>query len=369
MARFLTGFFLSGVAVSLYVIASEITGATYRFHLDLFIWNYFSVGLMVLALKAYLLQNWRNLQLVTTLPYLSVCVFFKVFPESLRWLWSTGHYTKANKTVSKIAAENKRSDALNMFPDVLSIESDDNELGCFVLFRSTRLMMHFVAMAFSSLAVGFSYFGLFLVSDYLSGNLYTDFALMAAVEIPANFLAIFVARRFGRKKTVMLSFLVTCVISGALFAITKDRDREWRYASLGVALCCKFALTVASLSSMIWTSEVHKAEGRYQHVGVVNSLRLLGGTAAPWLTTYSLESDPGVVFAVMSGLSAVAGLLSILLPETKKTRDDSMEDSETDYKCLNGLQPTNDTEQLSRQLNLGDIQTISKIYQRTEDED
>ena len=73
----------------------------------------------------------------------------------------------------------------------------------------------------------------------------------------------------------------------------------------------------------------------------MNSLRLLGGSAAPWLTTYVLESDPGVVFAVMSGLSAVAALLSVLLPETKKTRDDSMEDSETDYKCLNGTTDQN----------------------------
>ena len=42
---------------------------------------------------------------------------------------------------------------------------------------------------------GFIYYGLFLVSEYLSGNIYKDFALMAFVEIPANFLAILSLRR------------------------------------------------------------------------------------------------------------------------------------------------------------------------------
>ena len=77
MARFLTGFFLSGFAVTIYVIASEITSLSYRSISSVFLWNYFSAGLMILGLKAYMLQNWRNLQLATTLPYLIVFALYR----------------------------------------------------------------------------------------------------------------------------------------------------------------------------------------------------------------------------------------------------------------------------------------------------
>jgi len=337
LARSLSGFFLSGIAVSLYVIASEVIGFSYRTISDIFIWNYFSLGLMLLTMKAYLLKNWRHLQLVTTLPYLSMIACFRFFPESLRWLWRTGHYNRANKTVSFIAAENKNSDALTMFPNVLSIESDDQDISCFHVLTSRRHMLYFSILGFTTFVTGFIYYGLFLVSDYLSGNVYKDFALMAFIEIPANFLAIFCIRRIGRKKTVGIGLISTFVLFGILCILINCRSNisNWRSVTLATALFCKLSLTTSLLTLILWTKELHHLMGRAQSIDVIHSFRPLGGALAPWLTEFIIQSHPVAPFAIMCALSGIVGFSSFVLPDTQDIRsnydDDDDEDDEDDY--------------------------------------
>eukprot|EP00112_Aurelia_sp_Birch-Aquarium-sp1_P011013 Seg2325.1 transcript_id=Seg2325.1/GoldUCD/mRNA.D3Y31 product="Solute carrier family 22 member 1" protein_id=Seg2325.1/GoldUCD/D3Y31 len=339
MARFLTGFFLSGFAVTIYVIASEIISLSYRSISSVFLWNYFSAGLMILGLKAYMLQNWRNLQLATTLPYLIVFVLYRYIPESLRWLWNNGEYTRANKTILKIADENKTSEKLSLFPEVLSIETDDSQnTNCCLIFMHKSMLHYTFIMAYTSLVVGILYFGFFLISDVLSGNVYVDFVLMALMEIPANFLSIFCAGRFGRKKTFIISMLMTSIATASLYPIITRQITAWRSTSLCVGLFGKLFLMTSMVSFTIWSPEIYTNIIRTKGIGFISALRLLGGAVAPWLTSYLLKQNTGLPFAIMSGLAGFAALISMLLPETREVvNSKSYEDLQSDFTDMNTI--------------------------------
>ena len=80
-----------------------------------------------------------------------VSIYRRYIPESLRWLWNNGEYTRANKTILKIADENKTSEKLSLFPEVLSIETDDSQnTNCCLIFRRKSLLHYTFIMAYTS---------------------------------------------------------------------------------------------------------------------------------------------------------------------------------------------------------------------------
>lgn len=361
MARCLIGFFLSGFALALYVIAAEVVSPSYRSLSTISLLNYFALALMLLGLKAYLLQNWRHLLLVTTTPYLVFFLLYRYTPESLRWLWSTGQYKRANKTIEMIAKENKKAENLSRFSNILNVDID-NELYCNYLhiFKHPKLLLYTCVLSCISLTTGFIYYGFFLVSDSFSGDIYLDFVLLAAMEIPANFLSLYCTERFGRKKTVIVSLIVACLSSGSLFCLIKTKPSDWRYLNLGIGLFGKVFITTALVSSNVWSCELYPTIVRSKGLGVVTSIRLVGGAGAPWLTTFLIRSYPALPFAVMGALAGFAALLCLLLPETG-----GMATNET-FKDLDELIPARQDMDLTDMTDLKfDYEVLSALDRET----
>ena len=50
------------------------------------------------------------------------------------------------------------------------------------------------------------YYGLMLSFTDMSGNLFLNFFLLSAVELPSNVLALYVCNRFGRRPTQLVFF-------------------------------------------------------------------------------------------------------------------------------------------------------------------
>ena len=69
ICRFSIGFFQAGV-VNIFVLATEVVGQSYRSLSGTMIWFYFTAALLIMTLKAYILQNWRHLELFCSLPFL-----------------------------------------------------------------------------------------------------------------------------------------------------------------------------------------------------------------------------------------------------------------------------------------------------------
>lgn len=76
LCRFSIGFFQAGV-VNIFVLATEMVGQSYRSLSGTIIWFYFTAALLLMTLKAYILQNWRNLELFCSLPFLVILLTWR----------------------------------------------------------------------------------------------------------------------------------------------------------------------------------------------------------------------------------------------------------------------------------------------------
>lgn len=76
------------------------------------------------------------------------------------------------------------------------------------LMQSRVLVGRFVVCSWCWVAAAFVYYGLTINSVSLSDDKYTNFALNMAMEVVASLLLMMVLERFGRKKSVFVSFLV-----------------------------------------------------------------------------------------------------------------------------------------------------------------
>ena len=96
--RLLIGVFEGGVMLTLFVMASELVGPKYRSITSTQQWFAFTLALCIMGLLAWLVPKWRMLEIILTIPYIFVLVFyrflflyviFKFFVLSLRIVFRT----------------------------------------------------------------------------------------------------------------------------------------------------------------------------------------------------------------------------------------------------------------------------------------
>lgn len=89
--------------LSCYVLVIELCGKSFRPYMS----GLSEVSLMLsyisLPIIAYFVREWRTLQLVTSLPWIIVAVYYWLIPESPRWLISVGKRKEAIAVLTKIA--------------------------------------------------------------------------------------------------------------------------------------------------------------------------------------------------------------------------------------------------------------------------
>ncbi|KAM4040440.1 solute carrier family 22 member 2 isoform 2-T2 [Anomaloglossus baeobatrachus] len=106
--RFIQGLVSKGTWLSAYVLVAEFVGLDHRRTVGIVYQVAFTVGLLALAGMAYVITNWRWLQLAVTLPNFLFLTYYWWVPESPRWLISQNRKTEANAIINKIAKRNKK---------------------------------------------------------------------------------------------------------------------------------------------------------------------------------------------------------------------------------------------------------------------
>ncbi|KIH50256.1 hypothetical protein ANCDUO_19665 [Ancylostoma duodenale] len=143
---------------------------------------------MILAGMAYAITDYRILHAAIALPSLIFLSYWWLVPESARWLVTKERYEEADVILHKAARLNG-----SYVPDRWPVNT----------------MM---------------YYGLTMKSDLGGGSLYINFAISAAMEIPALFVVYFLIDRIGRRQIVAGS-LATAGICLVLNWIIGDDGR------------------------------------------------------------------------------------------------------------------------------------------------
>ena len=173
---------------------------------------------MLLSGAAYLSKTWRVLQIVTTVLAFASALLWFVIPESPRWFIAVGKNDAALDILQKGAKINGVDIILDKSAFKQSAENKDERPGFMGLFHTRFVATNTLVMCFNWIVTNICYYGLILNSVNLAGSdIYANFSLSAAIEIPSYVFTVLVIDRVGRKPLLVFCQLlagVTCIIAG-----------------------------------------------------------------------------------------------------------------------------------------------------------
>eukprot|EP00918_Siedleckia_nematoides_P062039 GHVU01135349.1.p1 GENE.GHVU01135349.1~~GHVU01135349.1.p1 ORF type:complete len:454 (+),score=29.38 GHVU01135349.1:32-1393(+) len=261
--RFCAGALQQGIILTGFVMACELFPASMRTAAGLAIENFWACAMCLLALLAFLIRDWRILQLTLSIPGVVCIVLFWFLPESIPWLVANGRIEEAEKIIKRAAKFNK----VNLPDNILrgpeqdymlnanekGVNSQENNTkekkapmerlrGVFKrdkkpeggegqhsviqysimdVFRSPRLRLYALIMCLLWFVNSLVYYGLSLSTSELAGDRYLNFFLSGLVEIPAYTAAIFILQKFGRRWPLACFHIVAGLALGVTLFIPK----------------------------------------------------------------------------------------------------------------------------------------------------
>lgn len=190
------------------------------------------LGLMTLSGLSWWLQDWRMLIRIIYAPAFLGFTYLWILNESVRWLLSKGRTNEAVDILKKAMKMNK----IDITDDVLSPLSEledskskevpkevENKSSFVQALKSSVIRKRVFVCSFLWITCTFVYYGLSINSVSLAGNKYLNFMLVAFVEIPANFVCLLVLDRFGRKRTLITTYVLSACLCISLSLIPKGK--------------------------------------------------------------------------------------------------------------------------------------------------
>ncbi|XP_015478233.1 solute carrier family 22 member 3-like isoform X2 [Parus major] len=235
-----------------------------------------------------------------------------VVPESPRWLLTRRKGEKALKIMRNIAKHNGKF--LSPHYSEITISNEEVSNPSFLdLVRTPQMRRSTLILMYAWFTSALIYQGLVMRLGIIGGNLYLDFFISGAVELPAAFLIIVTIDRIGRRLPFAMSNIVasiTCLITAFL-----PEDIPWLKTT--VATLGRLSITIAFEVVYLVNSELYPTTLRNFGVSLCSSLCDLGGIIAPFLLFRLAAIWLELPLIIFSILAAVCGLLVLLLPETK----------------------------------------------------
>nr|XP_054774648.1 organic cation transporter protein-like [Lytechinus pictus] len=346
--RCIVGVTNSGIVYSAFVLANEIVGPSKRNWAGNVVWCFFSIGIMGLALLAYLIRNWRYLQLTVSVIPVLLLITGLTIPESPRWLIMRGRKKEAEDIIKRLARWNKVDIKESFNMDEVVTKSDEGGglmRDLIELFRHPKLRCYTVNMMWQLFAVSSVFYGISLGTDSLGVNFYVAFAVSGAVDIPAAFFGVFAIEYWSRRPTYMALMLLCGAVllsSGFLLDI-----KPWplhlktayiifhvlNHTAQGIgktvlAMVGKFAVSAAFNIIDLRGCEIFPTVVRNTGLGLIWSCSSFANILVPQFLVFRRWWTP-LPEVIFGSVALSAGALSYLLPETKgKKIPETLDDGE-----------------------------------------
>ncbi|XP_037603944.1 solute carrier family 22 member 5-like [Sebastes umbrosus] len=312
-------FFVAGMGqisnyVAAFVLGTEILGPRVRtIYSTAGVSLFFAVGYMLLPLFGYFIRDWRMLLLGLSVPGFLYVPFWWFIPESPRWLLSQGRVEEAEAIMRDAAKRNKIEPPLVIFSPLqkeLQCEKRKAYNICDLLHsRNIRWISVTLWLLWNSMAI--AYFALSLNTANLHGNAYFNCFVSAVVELPAYTLSWVMFRWCSRRLSLASIFFM-----GGLFLLFIQLiPANLTYLATTLEMMGKFAVTTAFAIVYAYTAEIYPTVVRNTAMGACSMASRIGSVVAPYfiyLRSYSIS----LPYILMGSITALSGLLSLLLPES-----------------------------------------------------
>jgi len=317
-----------------YVYCMEMVGGVWCTLIGIGLEFPWAFGYMSLPLVAWILPTWTHLQLAISLPCMLLFVLLLVpglVPESPRWLLVQGgdKANQGNEVLVLAEDENgrgrRRGDMKgpgDQIPTATSQKQGENlnwresmaetfrPLGG--LFTNSAMRRSTLVMYYLWFTNSFVYYGLTLNSgSLLPGSLHINFVIGGALEVVAYILTIIALIYFGRR----ISMSVTMVFGGLCLLLTPAVPAAGK-AVLGQL--GKFAITGSFAMVYVYAAEIFPTVVRNVGLGSASMCARVGSIIAPFVgRELGQATSPVVPLIIFGATSLLAGILVLLLPETR----------------------------------------------------
>ncbi|XP_069368170.1 solute carrier family 22 member 13-like [Paralichthys olivaceus] len=308
--KFLGGISLSGI-MTLFVIGGEWSDSSKFALCTIICHTAFPLGLMMMSGIAYLIRNWRILQLVLFCPLVLVLgMFYWILPESARWLLTQGKKEEAIKEICRAAKVNERKVPEDLI-EKLEAAGTSKRGNMLDIFKMSYLRKRTLVMSFLWFATSLMYYGLSLNVGNFGLDIYLTQFIFGVVEIPARLGSLPLIQHFGRRicQAGVLIFGGSACLG--ILVIPKDLPQ----VLTAVAVVGKFAATASYSIIYVYTAELYPTVLRQNGVGLNATCGRVAGILAPLVRLLDVYHYT-IPMLLYGTIPIAAGGLCFLLPET-----------------------------------------------------
>ncbi|XP_027207541.2 organic cation transporter protein isoform X1 [Penaeus vannamei] len=329
-----------------YILAMEVCEPRMRSFVGVLTALPWATGTMAWGGVAYLIRDWRTLNLVVSLPNLVIFPALYLMDESPRWLIIRGQHERALATLAKAARWNgatlpPEDDLRATMRDIQAETTSSAEKKevknkkesvrnwfsfAFILCRTRKITLVTLIMFIDYLIVAMVFYGLSLSATSFSADPFAYMALAGLVEIPAYSVTAPIIAKLGRKGPAAFGFLVCGVAILALAFIPSDVT--WLVIIL--AMTGKLFISASYQIIYVYVTELFPTEVRTTGMGSAIVASRIGSVLAPFVTDFLGPVLPWAPSAIFGASSLVAGAATLVLRETLGAPlPDSIADLET----------------------------------------
>ncbi|XP_056106977.1 organic cation transporter protein [Rhinichthys klamathensis goyatoka] len=328
LLRFVVGMTVSAVIMNAFVLGTEWTGPKKRMLAGVITDYFFGFGYILLAGVAYLIRDWRKLQLAISAPGFLFVFYIWVLPKSARWLMANKKHEEALDLIRKAALINGKPLVDNDFELCQSAKNSEKiqdlrKYTVIDLVRTPRMRKQSLILFYLWFVNVLVYYGLSLnISDF-GMNIYLTQMIFGLVEMPARTITLFTLNRSRR-----ISQLAFLAVGGLACLVTIFIPDDLSIVRTVLAMVGKFGITASLSIVYIYSAEVFPTVIRQNGIGMGSMCARAGGVIAPiiYLLRNISHHAPMVVFGLCPLIGAA---LTMFLPETAHNPlPDTIEDVE-----------------------------------------
>ncbi|KAL6491550.1 hypothetical protein MHYP_G00018950 [Metynnis hypsauchen] len=335
--RFFEGFFLAGIALSLYVLRIELCLPGWRFSMTMVANFLMLAGQLLMPGLAALCRDWQVLQAVIICPLLLMLTYIWLFPESLRWLLATQQYCRAKRIVEHIAKTNRAQlDSDELLTELHKALPKKPKKTCIVKVVGTRTLWKNVVVLCVNSLTGYGIHHCFARSMMdpdgkeitMFHNFYADYYTMGGIAVASCMALCPAVGLMGRRGGLLMFMIITALASllqlGLLNLLGKysaqlqieESDTLKSKFSVAFSIIGMFSSHAVSNLSIFFCAEITPTVIRGGGLGLVLASAGFGMLTAPIM---ELHNQKGyflhhIIFACCTLICIICILL---LPETR----------------------------------------------------